>query len=502
MNTNCDKIPLDIKNGEVIMKRILKLLLILTVLFSNISICKLDTYAADGTVNIFLGDSSEPRHHISLNISDVTETISYEVEGGKRVKQSDYSAGDFGSGKACFEVVDEKSGKCKLKGLLEGTGVLKLNITTESGEKLEEKVFISVCFKYNENIKGKALKNTGVYRGASDKTNMENPDLKGSLANNSEVTVLKKCLNYYYIKNDWGTKYEDGLDVGFVKAEDIDINIDLKVEPKEITVKQGEYIDLTNYIKISPKEIFGYTLNYKIRNNKYVDYDEDNKIEALRAGKTYIDIFMSYRGKKLSATLTVNVTNEISKDIVGNFKVDGEAGYNLNFVKYTKSARANEYLIQEKKKGKWKTVYEFYGTKAPGLKVRLVNKKPDKKYWYRVVARKVTYVVNGANDYKVLDSKPSKKFSIKTASLKVKKTVSGKTVSLKWNKLASSKKYDIYYEVTQKKGKKKEVKRVKKAKYKKKLKKGKYSFSIRACYKKGKKYKGKAEATKVKVVVK
>lgn len=116
------------------MKRILTFLLTLTVLFSNISISKLDTYAADGTVKIFLGDNDTPRHHISINIGEESETISYSVNDDVNVDKGTFVAEDFkdGQGDSVTFKITQSNKTCKISGLKEGTGVLSLNITTKS----------------------------------------------------------------------------------------------------------------------------------------------------------------------------------------------------------------------------------------------------------------------------------------------------------------------------------------------------------------------------------
>lgn len=474
MNTNCDKIPLDIKNGEVIMKRILKLLLIITVLFSNISICKLDTYAADGTVKIFLGDNDTPRHHKAIEEGGLSEYLSFELNDGK-VKSS-----SFTSGNTSLFKIEEINGKTYVRGVKEGTGYVTLTVTNDENKTFTERLFISI-YKRVENCTGKLNKVADGYRGASDNANVEKEDAKGKIAKDTEVNVIASCSDYYLIKTKDGRLFDDELDTAFVKKADIYIPVKaIEVVDNNIKVKKGDFININNNSKFSNEELKLYGndihnvsviikpsiatnkgLTFNISNRRIISYDENNRIESLRTGDTNIAV-VSKDNKDIKDQLNVTVTNEISKNILGDFNLTGSSGIDLNVVEYSKSLRANEYFIQQKNGDTWKTVYEFYGNKAPGLKVRLLNKKIGKKYTYRVLARKVNYVVNNIKgkdrkvpkDYEVLAERKSNEIVISTGAPTLNGQVVGiginKKIKITWSNLQYSrnpKKVKIYYKL-------------------------------------------------------
>lgn len=112
------------------MKKILTFLLAITVLFSSVDVSSINIYAADGTVKIFLGDSTTPRHHKAIAEGSRSEELSFELKDGK-VKKSAYSSDNPSS----FKIVEE-NGKNYISGISEGVGYVTLSIETTTGKKI------------------------------------------------------------------------------------------------------------------------------------------------------------------------------------------------------------------------------------------------------------------------------------------------------------------------------------------------------------------------------
>lgn len=128
-------------------------------------------YAAeDDTVKIFIGKSDIARHHKAFEPGEVSQELSYEVNG-YNVKSASYES----SNTSAFQIIEEKDGKCKIKALKEGKGYVILRIRTTDEEMLTERLFISVYTSMNE--KGAVINDlAGVYMGAITEGNVENYD--------------------------------------------------------------------------------------------------------------------------------------------------------------------------------------------------------------------------------------------------------------------------------------------------------------------------------------
>lgn len=150
-------------------KKILILLLALTVLFSSINITSNNIYAADGTVKIFLGDGTTARHHKAIAEGSRSEELSFELKEGT-VRKSSYTSDNPTS----FQIVEE-NGEIYISGIREGVGYVTLNIETTTGEKYKERLFISV-YKGTETYTGIVNTKADVYRGASTNADVENLD--------------------------------------------------------------------------------------------------------------------------------------------------------------------------------------------------------------------------------------------------------------------------------------------------------------------------------------
>lgn len=215
-------------------KKILSLLLVLAVLLSSISINSSNTYAADGTVKIFLGDSDTPRHHKAIAEGSRSEELSFELKEGT-VKTSSFSSDNPDS----FKIVKE-NGKTYIDGISEGVGYVTLNIETTTGKKYKERLFISV-YKGTGTYLGIINISAGVYRGASTNADVENLDYKGELQKNTKVYVVAKCKEFYLIRTLDGSVFEDNKDTGFVKKSMIGIPVaKIELDKNNLTLKKGE----------------------------------------------------------------------------------------------------------------------------------------------------------------------------------------------------------------------------------------------------------------------
>lgn len=202
-------------------------------------------YAADSTVNIYLGDSKTARHHRAEALGNTTEQFSYEVKG-YTVKSATYTS----SNPSSFRVINEIDGTCNVETLKEGTGDLILTIKTTTGDTLIERVFISVYTRYEEDselISYPAIinKSTDVYRGASKNTGSENDDYKGTIQKNKKVDVVGSCEGYYLIRTIDGNTFADDKDTGFVAKSDVNVLLsEIKMNEEAIAVEKNSDISL------------------------------------------------------------------------------------------------------------------------------------------------------------------------------------------------------------------------------------------------------------------
>ncbi len=150
--------------------------------------------AADSTVSIYIGDGTTSRHHMSLAAGNISNEFRYQLKG-YQAKSSNYST----NASSVLQILETGTGKCKVKGLKEGTGLVVLTVKTTDGKTFTEKMFVSVYAKTGE-CRAAAAGETDLYRGASSNAGVETKDKKGTISDKEQVTVLGVCGDYYYIK--------------------------------------------------------------------------------------------------------------------------------------------------------------------------------------------------------------------------------------------------------------------------------------------------------------
>lgn len=143
-------------------------LLLLAIILIGLMTNGQTVFAANNTVSIYIGDGEDARHHMSLNIGGLSEEYRYELKGYE-AKSSVYTSSD----ESVFQIVKTGDGRCKVKGLKEGTGWVILTIKTKDNKELTERVYISV-YKELENCEATAIRETGLYRGAAFDAEVEN----------------------------------------------------------------------------------------------------------------------------------------------------------------------------------------------------------------------------------------------------------------------------------------------------------------------------------------
>lgn len=175
--------------------------------------------AADNTVKVYIGDSTTARHHRAMALGTISDTFSFSIASGT-VSSSSFAS----SNESAFKIVNQQNGTCQVQTVAEGTGYVNLTVQTTSGTTLSEKVFISVYTKQKE-VAGKAKQEAAVYRGATDNANAENNDQKGTLLSGKEFSVIAVCEEYYLVRMEDDTVFEDGLNTGFLKNSDVIIPV-------------------------------------------------------------------------------------------------------------------------------------------------------------------------------------------------------------------------------------------------------------------------------------
>ncbi|MCI9617633.1 MAG: hypothetical protein HFG31_06470 [Eubacterium sp.] len=264
-----------------VMKKLIMIVLTMVLIVSVVQVSKTKVKAADGTVKIFLGNSTTPRHHKAVALGEETEELSFSVKN-ETVKSSSYTSNN----PASFKIKNTTEGKCIVETVSEGTGLVTLTVKTKEGNTYNEKLFISV-YKRIGNYSGIANKNTDVYRGATADAGVENEDDKGDIKKGTKFSVRAACGSFYLIKTLDGTVYADNLDTGFVRKKDIDILADsIKINEDHNSVKLNDSIKLSTTINSS------ITTNKNVRwsssNNKVATIDTNGKIIAKSEGTVSI----------------------------------------------------------------------------------------------------------------------------------------------------------------------------------------------------------------------
>lgn len=258
-------------------KRVLAIILLATVLFSNISIGTVDTYAADGTVKIFLGDSDTPRHHKAIEEGGLSEYLTFELNDGK-VKSS-----SFASSNTSLFKIEMINGKTYIRGIKEGTGYVILTVINDENKTFRERLFISI-YKKVETCIGILNKTADGYRGASDNADVEKEDAKGKIIKNTKVDIGASCSNYYLIRTKDGRVFDDDLDTAFVKKKDLNIPISVvKLNKNNLEMKVGDAYRLSASI-LPGITTENKTIKWSSSNKNVVVVYSDGNIYAKKSG--------------------------------------------------------------------------------------------------------------------------------------------------------------------------------------------------------------------------
>lgn len=266
--------------------------------------------ADDDTVRIYIGNDTDARHHMSLAIGETSDEYYYKLKG-YQAKSSDYSS----TNGAVFQIVKTVDGKCKVKGLKEGTGWVVLTIKTTSGEVLTERVYISV-YQKTEECEAVALKKTGLFRGASVNAGVENTDRKGTISNNEKVTVQRVCDDFYYIERQDGSAVR-----GYVSKKDFWIYVkDVKIKEQNVSMEAGGSKRMN--VKTAPALANNPGLTWKSGNDAVLTVDASGMVKGISEGTTSV-LATSKDGSNLTAVTYISVYNKI-KEVQGYIKSNAD----------------------------------------------------------------------------------------------------------------------------------------------------------------------------------
>ncbi len=280
--------------------------LLFVILFIGVITNSQIVFAADNTVRIYIGDGADARHHMALGVGDVSDEYRYELKG-YQAKSSAYSSSD----PSVFRVVKTGDGKCKVKGLKEGTGWVILTIKTTDGTTLTEKVFISVCTEVSQ-CEAESVKETGIYRGASSNADVENNDRTGTISSKEQVTVSRVCGDYYYIKRKNGSG-----DTGFVLKKDLRIPVkDVKVKEQNVSIETGGTAHFN--VKVTPELADNSEVSWQSGKNTVASVDASGTVTGKAEGTTTI-LAVSKDDGHIKGTTYISVYSKLN-DVQGFIK--------------------------------------------------------------------------------------------------------------------------------------------------------------------------------------
>ncbi len=335
--------------------------------------------------------------------------ITYEYTGGVGVKTAAYSSTNTN----VFKIINQKEGTCQIQAIEEGTGYFELKIRTSNDKTVTERIFISVYSSIDE-CGGLIKAKTNVYRAATTNAGVENEDIKGSLAQNSSVTIYGECKDYYVIKQTAVT-FVDGFQNGFVPKSAITIPpTKLLFDEDEITLAIGQSETLET--SVEPELAYEPAVTFTSANPRIAKVDSKGVVTGVKVGETTITA--KSKDGKLSASCAVEVTLD-AEDIAWSESNAKKSGSNNNSstgssgsskasttktvtgfqvkaqgiaekkirITWNKQSGAKKYEIQRKasKNGKLKKIATVKKSKTKYTDKKV---KKNKKYWYRVVAKK------------------------------------------------------------------------------------------------------------------
>lgn len=273
---------------------------LLVIFFIGIMINSQVVFAADNTVRIYIGSGEDARHHMALGVGDISDEYRYELKG-YQAKSSVYSSSDA----SVFQIVKTGDGKCKVKGLKEGTGYVVLTIKTTDGKTLTERVFISVYTEVSQ-CEAAARKETGIYRGASSNADVENKDKTGTISNRERVTVLRKCGDYYYIKRKNGSG-----GTGFALKKDLQITVkDVKLKEQNVSVEVGKSAHFN--VKVAPELADNPKVAWKSGKDTVASVDASGTVTGKSEGTTTISV-ASTDGSNVTEVTYISVYSRINE---------------------------------------------------------------------------------------------------------------------------------------------------------------------------------------------
>lgn len=273
-------------------------LLLLAIILIGLMTNGQTVFAANNTVSIYIGDGEDARHHMSLNIGGLSEEYRYELKGYE-AKSSVYTSSD----ESVFQIVKTGDGRCKVKGLKEGTGWVILTIKTKDNKELTERVYISV-YKELENCEATAIRETGLYRGAAFDAEVENNDRTGTISLNAKVTILRICKDFYYVE-----KIGSG-DRGYAPKADLQIfvkNVKIKEQNVSLEVNKSQRLTAT----VTPALADNPGLTWKSGNDAVVSVDASGNIKGIAEGTAAVKV-VSKDGSNSTGTAYISVYNKIN----------------------------------------------------------------------------------------------------------------------------------------------------------------------------------------------
>lgn len=255
-------------------------------------------FAANNTVSIYIGDGKGARQHMSLNIGGLSEEYRYKLKGYE-AKSSVYTSSD----ESVFQIVNTGDGRCKVKGLKEGTGWVILTIKTKDNKELTERVYISI-YKELENCEATAVKETGLYRGAAYDAEVENDDRMGTIPLNTKVTILWICKDFYYVEKVGSDEK------GYAPKEDLQIFVkSVKIKEQNVSLEVNKSQRLT--ATVAPALADNSGLTWKSGNDAVVSVDASGNIKGIAEGTAAVKA-VSKDGSNSTGTAYISVYNKIN----------------------------------------------------------------------------------------------------------------------------------------------------------------------------------------------
>lgn len=293
--------------GWNILKKIL--LFLLPVMLFTVFPAKVQTVsAADSTLSIYIGEGTESRHHLTLGEGDTSDECRYQIKG-YQAKSSAYST----NASSVLQILETGTGKCKVKGLKEGTGLVTLTVKTTDGKTFTEKMFVSVYVKTGD-CKAAAVGETDLYRGASSNAGVETTDKKGTILDKEAVMVSGICNGYYYIKKTDGSGGR-----GFVQRKDLRVFVkSVKIREQNVSVGIGGSTRLSG--EVSPGIASSPGLSWKSGNDAVVSVDASGMIKGLSEGTAMVSA-SSVDGSNAEGTAYVSVYTK-TEEVQGYIKSD------------------------------------------------------------------------------------------------------------------------------------------------------------------------------------